>query len=549
MMCVTLRRVALTFVLMMAVFCSLAASGAVAANEALVDQMVDAAKARGCTDARSGLTRVLCSRVIRVGVRVNYPGFGQLVDQKYTGYDVDVASAIAQRMQVAVEFVPVSPANRISKLVAGDVDMVVATMTHTVVRDRQIDFVRPHYFGSYTSVVGPHNVHIASPADLAKRTVCVPIGAASNIVFSRAHAQMLLYDTPSQLIDGLRFGICSLAAHDNTLFATPMADPKFAAKYEEKLRFFPSPWGIGVAEGAKDLSDVLGAVVAELYKSGKLISLADKNRVPKSFLVDQTARLEHAQCQTPDTWRNADCSLPPANDVENRTSIADSVVGFENWLRGATGIQLNLTMLKGQENLALFLDGLQNTAILIAGAITATVGFAMLFQAGLRLRSGVLRGGLRVIVSIFQSSPVVLLLLLGYYMVASFGVYNSPIAMAVSIVAIGLANGSFAALAMIDALRSMRGLEGDPPPTLLQIVRRARTQILGFVVNAARASAVASFIGTPELLSTLTDIASVSAEKQTTFGCLMVIYLGMISLVVMLAGQVDRLLDRKGVVS
>ena len=116
-----------------------------------------------------------------------------------------------------------------------------------------------------------------------------------------------------------------------------------------------------------------------------------------------------------------------------------------------------------------------------------------------------------------------LLLLLGYYMVASFGVYNSPIAMAVSIVAIGLANGSFAALAMIDALRSMRGLEGDPPPTLLQIVRRARTQILGFVVNAARASAVASFIGTPELLSTLTDIASVSAEKQTTFGGLMVI--------------------------
>jgi ABC-type amino acid transport system permease subunit len=59
-------------------------------------------------------------------------------------------------------------------------------------------------------------------------------------------------------------------------------------------------------------------------------------------------------------------------------------------------------------------------------------------------------------------------------------------------------------------------------------------------VNAARASAVASFIGTPELLTALTDIASVTTERRTTFAILLVFYLAIVMMVVWLAGILTR---------
>ena len=131
-------------------------------------------------------------------------------------------------------------------------------------------------------------------------------------------------------------------------------------------------------------------------------------------------------------------------------------------------------------------------------------------------------------------------MVLGYYMMTAVLNYDSTVALMTAIVVLGLSNGSNAGAAMSDAAATMALEMPGQAPTAGAVLRRSATQVTGFAVNAARGSAVASFIGTPELLTALTDIASVSSERKTTYAILLLFYLGIVALVVWLSGALTR---------
>lgn len=505
------------------------------------------ARQRGCATPTDLLETVLCAGKIRIGVRANYPGFGYLEDGRYSGFEIDLANRIAERLGVTPQLSTVTPANRILKVVTGEVDIDIATMTHTVTRDQQIRFVRPHYFGSHTSIMGPRRLALEGIQGLAGRSVCVPIGAASNIVMSKAQARLMLYDTPQALIDALRFGTCSLAAHDNTLWAASLADQRFAQRFEEKVALDDSGWGIGIRkENSHDLEHLLSLIVLDFYRSGVLTELLAKYPLPQSFIIAQTAVWSQPACLTPNGDPAASCMLPAYSDVDVPTSFASQVRRIETLAKEQLGLAVSFPMLTGKLNFDMFLQGIVNTLLLVAGAISVTLFFAILFQAGLR-RGSVLFGTVaKLLTAFFRSSPVILLMLLGYYLVSSVTTYGPGVALCTAILAIGLTNGCFAGVAIADAAASMDVAAGTQSLPLVAVLHRARTQITAFMVNAARASAVAAFIGTPELLNTLNDIASVSSERTTTFAILLLFYMAIIWAVARLTGLAGHILGRQG---
>jgi ABC-type amino acid transport substrate-binding protein len=62
--------------------------------------------------------------VLRAGVDLAYPPFGGIDKEQRAGLDVDVASAIAERLGLTVEFVDVKPSEAASALAEGEVDAV-----------------------------------------------------------------------------------------------------------------------------------------------------------------------------------------------------------------------------------------------------------------------------------------------------------------------------------------------------------------------------------------------------------------------------------------
>jgi ABC-type amino acid transport system permease subunit len=74
---------------------------------------------------------------------------------------------------------------------------------------------------------------------------------------------------------------------------------------------------------------------------------------------------------------------------------------------------------------------------------------------------------------------------------------------------------------------------------------RSATQIVAFLVNAAKGTPIASFIGAPELLSALTDITSFSSGRATTYTLLLIFYTAVVMIVVWLCGRLRLFLERR----
>lgn len=95
-----------------------------------------------CGSAVSG------SGTLRVGVKGDIVNFG-LYDQEsggYSGMEIDLAEILAKDLGYRdVEFVTVSTASREEQLKAGEVDMLIATVTMTDERKAAYDFSDPYY--------------------------------------------------------------------------------------------------------------------------------------------------------------------------------------------------------------------------------------------------------------------------------------------------------------------------------------------------------------------------------------------------------------------
>src|SRR5260370_38923436 len=84
-------------------------------------------------------------------------------------------------------------------------------------------------------------------ADLRGRTVCVTIGNGSNAELVAQGARLMLFDEAGMLPDRLKDQTCTLAAQDDSFFASYFTDPAFSAAYAPKFGFSQVPWGMAGA--------------------------------------------------------------------------------------------------------------------------------------------------------------------------------------------------------------------------------------------------------------------------------------------------------------
>jgi SAM-dependent methyltransferase len=100
------------------------------------DARAEAAAPTACTAANlDRLVRIFCENRIRPGVREYYPLFGTRQGEVRSGYDVDVARALAKRLGVEPVFVRVNAASRVPLLAEDRIDVILATMGHNTQRD------------------------------------------------------------------------------------------------------------------------------------------------------------------------------------------------------------------------------------------------------------------------------------------------------------------------------------------------------------------------------------------------------------------------------
>lgn len=507
-----------------------AQTGALPAVEALRE-----AVAPGCAAeqgaARSVETRVVCDRILRVGLRGEYPRFAEIGPTGATGFEADTAREIAARLDVALEVVAVTPVNRISKLGEGEVDLVIATMGHNTQRDPTVHFLRPHYFQSETILVGAADQNPLNWEDLDSRLVCTTVGNYANVILAPEVGRLMLFSRSQQLIDALLNEMCPLIVQDDTLLLPLISSETQPSRFERKLGFAPVPWGMAMPLGVSaEMAAAMSQILMEMHRDGSFLRLARKHGVPTSFLTEEQARWQSVECRAaPET-----CLSPPLNVQLARSPVAGLGTAIESALGTWLGIEVRLGFMESDVAWRLFLGGLGTSMLAVCLGLIATALIGLLIGKMLVSPVWLFRGLGTSVLAILQNTPMMLVLVvMGTLTVWTFS-YSYSSAMLAAILAISGINGSFVGAAVAEAYRITEAREGTS--RFMRAISLGSAQVDNYLINTVRGISAASVVGVPDLINALNGISAFSGSQMFYYWMLVLFYI----IAVLFAAQVTR---------
>lgn len=205
-------------------------------------------------------------------------GYKDPADQQVKGFEVDLMKEFAKYLlgdENKVEFREVTSKTRIKLLNAKDVDVVVATMTITEQRKRQIDFTNV-YFLAGQSLLVKKGSGIKKLEDLKGKIVSTAKGAVSgrNIKKLVPEVRVEEYENYADALTALKSGkVDAVTTDDSILFGMEQQNPDLEVVGGQ---FTKEPYGMGVHKDHRALTDKLNQFLVEVKQNGKYDELYRK---------------------------------------------------------------------------------------------------------------------------------------------------------------------------------------------------------------------------------------------------------------------------------
>jgi polar amino acid transport system substrate-binding protein len=247
----------------------------------------DASRETKGSAARGGnLQRIQAAKTLRIGIKTDAPPFCfQDKEGIPQGFDVDVGYRLARFLGVEPSFVPVSGPERLERVKRGDVDVVIATLTATRRRAREIDFSMP-YFQDQQGLLVKAASPIQSYRDLGGKKVAAIAGSTSidNVKVVAPDAQTLAVQSLSEAFEKLRDGSADAMTGDRLqLQGVRLSVHGDANGYRIAGEGFSvEPYVIGLPQNDSELRVRVDEFLTELWNSGAWTRLFNKWLGPQS---------------------------------------------------------------------------------------------------------------------------------------------------------------------------------------------------------------------------------------------------------------------------
>lgn len=220
------------------------------------------------------LTNDKASKTITWGVKADTKLFGlmDVKDNQIKGFDADIATALTKRVlgkNATAKFVQVTSQTRIPLLKNGNIDAILATMTITPEREKQVDFTNS-YFDAGQSLLVKKGSAIKSVKDLNKSSTKVlgVTGANSveNIKKAAPKAKVLELSDYAQAMTALKSGQgVALTTDNGILYGMASQNPGYEVVGGT---FTKEPYGIAVNKGQEPLKKALNKALKEIEADG-----------------------------------------------------------------------------------------------------------------------------------------------------------------------------------------------------------------------------------------------------------------------------------------
>ncbi|MEU6999952.1 transporter substrate-binding domain-containing protein [Nonomuraea sp. NPDC046570] len=224
--------------------------------------------AAGC--GAGGSESVVGRDTLVIGVRPDLPAIGlRKPDGSFEGFDVDVASYVAGKLGAEARFVPVLAADRERKLVAGEVDLVLATFSITQERKKTISFAGPYHISYQDILVRADQRGIDNVADLKGRRICEVKGAnaAQRVIEERKVAAEVVrvddYAACTALLK--RNGVDAITTNDVILAG--LAGQAGGLRLVN-AQFNEQRTGVGLRKDDLDGCEAVNRAITDMYQDG-----------------------------------------------------------------------------------------------------------------------------------------------------------------------------------------------------------------------------------------------------------------------------------------
>lgn len=485
-----------------------------------------------------------------VGIKSDYPPFGMLdADGKLVGFEADLAHDIAEKMGLALDLRSVTSANRLQKLEDGAVDLIIATLGDTQQRRQIATLIEPNYYASGVNILTHKDSGITQWSDLRGRKVCATQGA----LYNKAMAQRYLLDL--QVFNGtrdtklaLRDGRCVGYMYDDTSIANDLLQPEWQDYGMPLASAMISPWAIAIARAEKGgrLETILGNIVADWHRSGRLIALEAKAKLPPSDFLAKANTLWNAK----EVDGQPVCQRLPSGawpvQCRNKALLSSTDVGglygLSLMIREKTG--LNITLLHDHYDQRLFLTGLLTTLEMVLVCIVGSVAIGFAGAALMRVRNPVVRGLTVTIATFARMTPPLLQIYVVFFGIGSYVVTRygwSFDGFVVAAAALSLYAGASNAFSIATALNlAAPSHGGNPRHYRTEVFRLAYVPVMAASVNVVKATGMASTIAVPELIYASTSILAEQGNADVMINLLMLVYFLIVLAVVRLFSLAER---------
>lgn len=230
------------------------------------------------TSSHAELEDILKRGTLKVAIPTDYPPFGFVgTDLQAQGYDIDVAKYLAKQLNVKIELVPVTSANRIPYLQTQKVDLIISTLGKTAEREKVIDFTIP-YGPFYLGVFGSPSISVNKIEDLADKTVGVTRGGIEDIMLSEiAPKQTIIkrYEDNNTTLTAYLSGQVELISTGNVIIyaINNMSNGKPTVG---KITLKNSPNHIGLRKDEPNLKNKVNTLLQQAINDGTLNSYSQK---------------------------------------------------------------------------------------------------------------------------------------------------------------------------------------------------------------------------------------------------------------------------------
>ena len=223
----------------------------------------------GAAAASPTLDAIRRNGVLACGVNTGVAGYSMPDSQgHWAGFDVDMCRAVAAAIlgdAEKVKFVPLSAQQRFTALQTGEVDMLSARATWTLIRDASlgINFL-PIVFYDGQSFMVPRKLNITQGKQLAGATICVQTGTTSELNLAdylranKLEAKTVVIEDREAIEQAYFSGRCDAFTTDATSLAATRAGRAANAADHVILaeRFSKEPLAPAVRHGDDEFFDV-----------------------------------------------------------------------------------------------------------------------------------------------------------------------------------------------------------------------------------------------------------------------------------------------------